>query len=168
MPAGRPPGLSLDPETPGPVHHGTVEIDNRGRARLPARIVHHAAWLRTAPDGADALAILFHPGCASLLSWTECAAPILQRRRDLIARASSDAGALEALRVLEDRYKRIKIPADLRPTLTREIRLHLEITLEQNSTIFLACVAERLELTSPSYRNRLLLRDWDELRDLPE
>ena len=168
MPAGRPPGLTLDPEHPGPVSHGTVEIDSRGRALLPTAIIQEIDWLSKTPGSVDSLAILARTGLLILGSWTELAGPVVERRRELIAKAVSDLDALEALRILEGKYKRLRIPADRRPTLTPEILLHLAIPPSRASTVYLTRVLGRLELGSVSYRNQMLSRVWEELEGLPE
>jgi len=167
MVAGRPIGLLLDPDVPGPLSSGTAETDGRGRLRLPARLVMEVGWIPAGSEAVDALVVLSTPGQIVLYSWNDHAQPIVDKRRQLIDLCKNDSSVFGPLKALEDRYKRLRIPSDLRPTLSDEILLHLGVELNSPSLVYVWRVSNRLEISSILYRNHLLLERWDELENLP-
>ncbi len=167
MANGRPPGIALDTELPGPVAQQVVEIDRRGRLRLPNALVRSIPWLGSDAKSVDALVVLDEPGRLGFLSWEQQAPAVLDRRRELIEQTHHDDSVAEALRLLEDRYKRVAIPQDLRPTLTAEILLHLELSVGAPARVYLVRLFDRLDVLSPQYRNERLVVGSDALAGLP-
>jgi DNA-binding transcriptional regulator/RsmH inhibitor MraZ len=160
-------GPWLDPDVPGPVGQAAAEIDLRGRLRIPSRLVANIGWLHRQVMPVDALAVYDRPGRIILLSWEEESEPVLSRRRELIERASESPEALEGLRMLEDRYKRLTVPNDLRPTLGTEAFIHLDLPMGAETNVYVVRVLQALEILSPKYRNELRVTRSEMLAGLP-
>lgn len=159
MAKGRPPELPLDPEVPGPITQTVVHIDDRGRVQLPAKFLQ--GWERPS----FALAVLAEPGKLRLLRWVDAGPAVLAKRRELIERATRDPLTLEILRALEDRYKRLHIPADCRPTLTAEMIAHLGVSLLAD--IYAWRVDQLIDLNSRETRLKELDVEFHDLEMLP-
>lgn len=159
-------GFGLDPDLPGPVEQAVADIDRRGRLRIPSRLAAGMDWLGAAAASVDALAVLDEPGRIILLSWKERSAELLAKRRALIEEAP-EVDALQALRLLENRYKRINIPKELRPTLGPETLIHLDLPIGVESHVYVTRVLDALEVMSPAYRNEHFLTTSEVLAGLP-
>lgn len=155
MSNGRHPSLPLDAQILTSVPQQVVEVRNRDRLTLPRHVVTDLPWLESSGNPLEALGILDTPGRICLASWDK-AAPILDRRKALIERARADMEAAEALRVLEDRYRRIGIQADFRIVLTVDLLLHLEPMSAEVKHVYVARTADVVQILSPAYRNARL------------
>lgn len=144
-----------------------VEVDPRGRIRMPARFIKGVEWINAPASASDALEILDEPGRIVLLSWNKYGLQFSEKRQELIGAAENSAEAREALIMLEDRYQQRKIPADLRPTLTIEALLHLNIPVETKTHVFLRRVFDAIEIVSVDFRNQQRMRRTDLLDGLP-
>jgi len=163
MPRGTPTDQLLDPENPGPVDQSVAHVDERGRIKLPAKIVGGVRWIGVS----DALAVLDVPGLIRLISWPAGGELVAQRRRELIEQAESEPALLEVLRALEDRYKRFGISPSARPTLTPEMIMHLGLLPATPVSIYVWRIADTIELNTTMHRAQGLTVDWEELGDLP-
>lgn len=160
-------GSELDPDSRGVVAQDVSDIDSRGRVRIPTRLVSAVSWCRNPTSASVALAVYDEPGRIMLLSWEEESAPVLARRRELIEKAKDSHTALDGLRVLEDRYKRLIVPKDFRPTLGAEALMHLDLPIGAESRVYILRVLETLEILSPRYRNKQRNANPDILAGLP-
>lgn len=142
-------------------------FDERGRVRIPSDLADRVPWLRSRKAAIPSLLILEDHGHARLLCWDTYSHSVLARREKLIEDAESDSEALLALQVLEDRYQRLSIPLDLRPTLSNEILLHFGIIDPFDKPIYVSRVLDTIELLSEEYRNSRLIRSSELLKDLP-
>jgi hypothetical protein len=163
MPNGRPKELPFDPDENDSVRQSTVNLDDRGRLKIPAKIIDGASWL----VGRETLAVLTAPGLIRLHPWESAGLAVLDRRRELAERAKVEPSTFEVLRALEDRYKRFSIPRSVRPTLTNEMILHLGLTPSVPTSIYVWRIADTVELNSSIHRIQHLRDDWEELGDLP-
>lgn len=166
---GRPAGLQLDPDRPGPIAQAVVQGSGRGRFRLPADVVRGATWLGSTEAMVESLVVFEDPGYLVLLPWSPDGDRVIARRRELIASINekSESEEIEALRVLEDRYKRVKIGKDLRVTLSPEMLQHLRLQRETAAQVYVVRVQDRIELISPDTRDRRLASGHPALDDLP-
>lgn len=164
MPRGPTVAPSLDPSTPTPIRQQVAEVDPRGRLHIPSAFAKSVDWL--AP-GSEILAVLDEPGRLTLLSWKDEGAPILARQHELLEMADTDEEANDLLLLIEDRYQRIIIPRDRRPTLYDHILLHLGILNDLPVHVYLECVSDILRILSSAYRNRRLAASVRILGELP-
>ena len=169
MAAQRNTNFSLDSDHPGPIRQELGEIDKRGRLHLPTQLIQSISWLKGASHSVDALAILEEPGRIKISDWNTASLPVLERRKELIndLNRRQDDDVIEALRLIEDRYKKIRIPSDLRPTINNYLMLHLELSPENESKIYIVSVSDNLIVMSSDYRNAKLLNFSTFLPDLP-
>lgn len=144
-----------------------IEVDPRGRIRIPTKFTQPIDWIKSPESSSDALAILDEPGRVLFLCWEKHAQPIIEKRRELLEIHRDSKEALDALIQLEDRYKHFVIPADLRPTLILETKLHLEINPETKSYVYVRKVFDRIEIISPTFRNQQRNRHLDLIDGLP-
>lgn len=160
---------ALDPDHPAPLAQQVVEIDQRGRLRIPASFVEATSWLSAKGALGEALMVLDEPGRIVLLPWETEGARVVKRRLELIELAEHDDGAAEDLRLLEDRYKRLQIPKkDLRLTLTDEIMAHLGIMPTKAKAIaYVLRTRDRIEIWSAKYRDDRLPSHESALHNLP-
>lgn len=168
MNAGKIPGKPLDPNNIGPIRMDMAEIDSRGRIIIPRHIGENIEWFVSGDSQVEALIVLNEPGMLTFYNWDAEGQKILDKRLDLIKEVDADPNALEALRLLEDRYKRISIPKDLRPTLGLMIIQHLGLSRGTGNVVYVTSIHQgRLIVMSPEFRNKKLLRSSDLLYDLP-
>lgn len=146
--------MPLDPSLESPVEQGVADIDRRGRIRIPSRMARLLGWLPHSGAPVDALAVFDEPGHMALFSWAERSPPVLIKRKELIHDAQESTEALESLRLLEDRYKRISIPQDLRPTLSIEALMHLELPVATVTYVYVIRIFDVLEIFSPTFRKQ--------------
>src|SRR5882724_4361165 len=104
----RPSGTPVIPDVEALVTQELAEVDGRGRLHLLPRWAKRTNWLSLpATDEFEALMILVEPGRLSLKSWEPDGPRIQKRYRDLsIAEGGPD---LEALRLIQDRYRKLPI-----------------------------------------------------------
>lgn len=158
---------SLDRETPSPVETDTAEIDVRSRIRLPQELFGRAGWGSEENETAMALVVMREPGTLILLPWEEAGPPVVARRKELIEKLRTNPSVQEALLALEQQYKSLPIPEDLRPTLSGEMRAHLGVQLGKPTTIFVARLNSRILLEAPEARRVRMNMNFREIEDLP-
>ncbi|MBT3060183.1 MAG: hypothetical protein AB2696_08085 [Candidatus Thiodiazotropha sp.] len=158
---------NLTPWSDNLILQRVIEVDPRGRIRIPTQFTHNIEWIKSPRLPSDALAVLDEPGRILFLSWEKHAQPIIEKRRELLEIYRDSQDARDTLIQLEDRYKHFIIPADLRPTLVLETKLHLEITLETKSYVYARKVFDRIEIISPKFRNQQRNRHLDLIDELP-
>lgn len=167
MPAGRPQGRSLDPDLKSPVVQGVMEIDARGRGGFPSHLLSQLTWFSLPRKATQALAVLSEPGFAMIEPWDPGGVKVLERRAEFIQAGRNDPVALQVLRKLENRYKRMEILADNRVTFPPEMILHLDMPDVGGGKLFLFVAEDRIELMAKSYRERLFNIDDSAFDDLP-
>ncbi len=160
-------GLALDPAGQAPVAQDVVDVDGRGRIRLPASVVSSVAWLRKREEVA-ALMVFDELGRIKLLSWEASGEAVLARRRQLLKDAEEgDTAALEELLLLEDRYHRTRLPGDRRVSLGIQGLLHLGLGETANRRVYVAGIVDLVVIMSQEYRNQRLQKEAAALLDLP-
>lgn len=117
--------------------------------------------------GVEALLVFVEPGLISVRNW-QIDGPRIQQRYAEISN-STDADALQALRLIQDRYHRLLIPARDRPSLGDSALAHLGLPLQrgQKSAVYVCVFSDHIELMSPAYRNSKLIEGHPLVEDLP-
>jgi hypothetical protein len=115
----------------------------------------------------EALMIFVQPGLISIADWKENGSRILQRIADLSG--SPDADDLEALRLIDDRYRRLTVPAKDRPSLGDAALAHLGLPVErgEKSVVYVCVFPERIDIMSREFRNLKLVEGHPLIDDLP-
>ena len=162
--AGRPPASLLDPDTPAPVAQDVREVDARGRLTIPARLVQGLSWIEAA-GGASCLLVLDDPGRIAVLPWEKYRDDVLARRRMLLQDASNEESQ-EALLLLEDRYRRVRLEASGRITLPAAASIHL-LNDPADRRAFIVRLGDHIELWSVLYRHAKLRARSDLFEGLP-
>jgi len=134
--------------------------------QFPKRLLSGITWL-SSDKPTTALAILDEPQRVTLVSWSPSAERVLQRREELVGKAEANPEVLELLRLIEDRYKQVRIPVTGRPDLPPEVVLHLGLTPSATGWLYLWRVGDALQLSSIQYRIGHLGSESDQLMDLP-
>lgn len=164
----RPSGLPVIPDHSAVVVQEVTEIDERGRLHLLPRWTRRVSWLPLpAKENVDALMVLVKPGYISLRQW-KGNGPRIEKRYKEIAK-ESDVDALEALRLIQDRYKRLTINKERRPHIGDAALAHLglPITRGMKSTVYVAIFPSQIDILSPAYRNAKLEAGHARIDDLP-
>ena len=159
MVAGRPPGLELDPDSKAEVRHHTTEIGSRGRIYLPPWLIAELDWLTPA---SRVLAVFDEPGLIRLLPWSPLGESVVASQKELEAQ-----GDLEAIALLQDRYKAVHMPSDSRPVIGDSALLHLGLTELRRPHVYLTRVGSSFRIMSPRYRNSELARARSGFTSLP-
>ena len=126
------------------------------------------SWLATQTNGeTEALMIFDEPGLISIRSWHPLGPEIRQRFAEL--RKSTDPDAEEARRILVDRYQRLIIPAQDRPSLGDGALAHLGLPLDRRSrsVVYVSVFSDRIDVMSTTYRDTKLLEGNVLIDDLP-
>ena len=166
MVAGRPSGVRLDPNFPGPIIQVIEDIDDRGRLDFPPRVAEYVDWL--SKRATQCLMVLREPGRLELLCWDTAGIQVIERRRQIAEAARSDSSLWEALRNLEDRYHRLPLPADRRKiSLGANALLHLGIPEKVFGQVYLIGFPDGIGVLSPLRRNELIQEIPAILSDLP-
>jgi len=107
------------------------------------------------------------PGLITISDWKKDG-PRIQQKFDELSK-SDDADALQALRLIQDRFQRLIFPAKERPSLGDGALVHLGLTTERNRkfAIYVCVYSDRIELMSQEYRNSMLLEGHPLIDDLP-
>ncbi len=145
-----------------------TELDRRARLHILPRWASRVDWLPVpAKNDVDALIVFVEPGLVSLRAWKVDGPRIEQRYREIAK--ETDASALEALRLIEDRYRRLTIPKERRPYLGDAVLAHLGLPIARGnkSTVYAAVFQDRIDLLAPAYRNAMLVAGHASIDDLP-
>jgi hypothetical protein len=162
----RPSGLSVFAEDEAPVIVAVTTVEKRGRLSIAPRWRKRIPWL-TGSGPIEALMTFNEPGLITISDWKKDGPRIQQRFEELSK--SDDADALEALRLIQDRFQRLNIPSKERPSLGDAALAHLGLNTERNRkfTIYICVYPDRVELLSHEYRNSKLLEGHPLIDDLP-
>jgi hypothetical protein len=154
------------------VEHDSVavavtHIEMRGRLNILPRWRKRVGWLSTAEVDVEALMIFVEPGLVSIRDWGEDGPRIQQRFAELSI--STDPEAIHALRLIQDRYQRLTIPAADRPSLGDAALAHLGLEVERGrkSLIYVSIFRDRIDIMSVAYRDARLTEGHPLIEDLP-
>ena len=164
----RPSGLSIIDDDSASIIAAVAKVDIRGRLNILPRWRKKVPWLvPTGEPDLQALMIFAEPGLISIIDWKVQGPRIQQRISDLSN--STDAEAIEALRLIKDRYQRLIIPVRDRTSLGDAALAHLGMRVErgQKSIIYVYVYSDRIELMSPACRDTKLLEGHPLIEDLP-
>lgn len=164
----RPSGLPIIDDAEGLVTVNVAEVEKRGRLNILPRWRKRVVWMNSLGEKAtDALMIFSQPGLLSICCWQPNGPRIEQRIVELSN--SADPDALEVLRLIQDRYQRIVIPARDRPTLGDSALAHLGLPIHrgQKSLVYVSVFSNRIDVMSPSFRDAKLIEGHPLLDDLP-
>ena len=164
----RPSGVPIVADEIAAVTVSVADVDRRGRVNILPRWRRRIAWLKAAGDAdVEALMTFSEPGLITITDRKKDGPRIQQRFEELSN--SEDADALEALRLLQDRFQRLIIPAKDRPSLGDGALVHLGLSVERGrkSVIYVCVFPDRIELMSEEYRNSKLLEGHPLIDDLP-
>jgi hypothetical protein len=161
----RPSGLPIVEN--GPVTVAVTHVEKRGRINILPRWREKVGWLSTADTDVTALMTFSEPGLISITDWTIDGPRIQERFAEIWN--SADADALQALRLILDRYQRLIIPARERPSLGDAALAHLGLRTERGakSIIYVCVFPDRIEIMSPEYRGAKLTEGHVLIDDLP-
>ena len=164
----RPSGLPIIDDASAAVTVSVAHIEMRGRLNILPRWRKRVQWLLDA-EGNDVLALMVfaEPGLISMRAWAPDG-PRIQERFAEVA-SSRDAEAPQALRLIQDRYQRLLIPTNDRPSLGDAALAHLGLQVERGkkSLIYVCVSPDRIELMSPAYRETKLVEGHPLIEDLP-
>ncbi len=136
MERGRPRGWELDPKNRNPAAQQIVEFDERDRIRLPAQFLECIPWLQGIEGSRDALLILNGLNEGAIVDWVENSQAILETRVALLENFNEVETAADDLRLLEDRYFRVKVSKDLRVTFPDEAIFHFGLHTESRRILY--------------------------------
>jgi hypothetical protein len=161
----RPSGVPIVEAASLIIAHEVGVIDRRGRFPLRPRWIERIAWWSDSP--LDVLMVLDEPGVVRLMDWQTDGLRVVARYEQL--RSRRDDEALVALRLLADRYQKLRFDAENRGHISEPALAHLGLPLdrEANATVYVAIYPDHIAVLSPSYRNAALLRGSPLLDDLP-
>lgn len=128
----------------------SASLDRRGRLFLPNQALQSLTWLQSTSP-VDALAVLDYPGHLII----KPLAPHRLQIEKAIEQAEQE-NDIDMLRVLCDAYRRLKIPADRRPTLGNTVVLHLGLVPGMTAHLYVHRVVDQLEVLTTEYRDNLL------------
>jgi hypothetical protein len=139
----------------------------RGRLNILPRWRKRVVWLSAAEGDVDALMVFAEPGLISIRDWQTDGPRIQQRFAELAISANPDA--IDAMRLIQDRYQRLVIPAADRPSLGDAALAHLGLQVErgQKSLVYVCLFNNRIEVMSSIYRDRKLIEGHPLIDDLP-
>jgi hypothetical protein len=162
----KPSGLPIVDGAAAMVTQEVAHIDQKGCLNLLLRWTGRLAWFPSPlTEEFEALIIFLEPGRLSVRNLRDHGPVIQERYSQLISEADSET--LELLRLIQDRYGRLRIPISRRPSLGDPALSHLGIERGQKSVIYVAVFPNSIELLSPSYRNAKLIEFQERLGDLP-
>ncbi len=164
----RPSGVPIVEDDSAGMIVSLAHVEIRGRVNILPRWRKKVVWLASVNKAdTQALMVFEEPGLISIRAWEPDGPRIQQRFAELSA--SSDADAPQALRLIQDRYQRLVIPAQDRPSLGDAALAHLGLRVErgQKSIIYVCVSPEKIELMSPAYRDSKLTEGHPLIDDLP-
>jgi hypothetical protein len=164
----RPSGLPIVDDETATVTVTATQIEARGRLNILPRWRRRIAWLGTSKDSdVEALMIFVEPGLVSIRDWKAHSPSILQRYAELSA--SADTDSIDALRLIQDRYQRLVIPAKDRPSLGDGALAHLGLSIERGkkSIVYVCTFSDRIDVMASDYRNAKLIQSNPLIDDLP-
>jgi hypothetical protein len=164
----RPSGLPIVDDETAPVTVAVTHVESRGRLNILPRWRKRVTWLQASEaNEIEALMIFVEPGLLSIRDWNQHGPSIQQRFAKLSE--STDVDAIDALRLIQDRYQRLVIPARDRPSLGDGALVHLGLSVQrgQKSVVYVCVFSDRIDLMAPEYRNAKLIESHPLIDDLP-
>jgi hypothetical protein len=164
----RPSGLPIVDDETALVTVTVAQVETRGRLNILPRWRRRIDWLKASDDSdVEALMIFVEPGLLSIRDWKTHSPSILQRYAELSE--SADVDSIDALRLIQDRYQRLMIPAKDRPTLGDGALAHLGLSIErgQKSMVYVCVFSDRIDVMASDYRNAKLVESHPLIDDLP-
>lgn len=164
----RPSGYPVFGDLSTSVSEEVTEIDARGRVRFLPRWTNWIPWWRdTTNEGFELLMVFVEPGLISFRDWITDGERIAARLGQIAA--SDDEDALEAMRLIQDRYQKLPIDKERRAHLGDPALAHLGLPVERGakSTVYVAVYPSRIDVFSVAYRNQKLIVGSSLLDDLP-
>jgi hypothetical protein len=164
----RPSGVPIVENELAAVTVDVAHIETRGRLNFLPRWRKKVDWLSTATEtDTQSLMIFAEPGLISIRAW-EPDGPRIQARFAELS-TSGDTEAQQALRLIQNRYERLVIPARERASLGHSAVVHLGFGLERalKSVVYVCVYSDRIEVLSPAYRDTKLLEGHELIEDLP-
>lgn len=162
----RPSGLSIINDGESSVIVAVATVEKRGRLNILPRWRQRIPWL-AGSDAVEALMTFNEPGLITISDMKKDGPRIQERFKELSK--LEDADALQALRLIQDRFQRLMIAAKDRPSLGDAALAHLGLSTERDRKVIIyVCVySDRIELLSQEYRNSKLLEGHPLIDDLP-
>jgi hypothetical protein len=164
----RPSGYPVFGDPSASVAEEVTEIDGRGRIRFLPRWTNRIPWWKsTSSEGFDVLMVFVEPGLISFRDWISDGEQVAARFAQIAAEDDDDA--LEALRLIQDRYQKLPIDKERRAHLGDPALAHLGLPIQRGSrsTVYVAVYPSRLDIFSVAYRNEKLVIGSPLLDDLP-
>jgi hypothetical protein len=161
-------GLPVVADESAVVMQEVTEIDDRGRLHLLPRWANRVDWLPLpAKIGDDASMVFSEPCLASLRDWEVDGPRIVQRYMDLSKEPNAEA--LEAMRLIQDRYGRLLISSGRSLYLGDAALAHLGLPIARGikSIVYVVILPDRIDLLSSAYRNAKLIVGGAHIDDLP-
>lgn len=163
----RPSGHPIVDDASADIIVSVAHVEARGRLNILPRWRKRVVWLQSFDEPALGLMVFVEPGLISIRPW-EPDGPRVQKRFAELS-ASPDADAVEAMRLIQDRYQRLVIPTKDRPSLGDAALAHLGLQVERGkrSVIYVCVSSEKIELMSPAHRESKLIEGHPLIEDLP-
>jgi hypothetical protein len=150
------------------VKQEVAEIDERGRLYMQRRWTQRIDWWPVNPsEPFSVLMVFLESGLLSLRDWATNYARIAERYAELAKLDETDA--LEAMRLIQDRYRRLSVDRERRAHMGDAGLAHLGFPLDrsQKFTVYVAIFESRIDVLSADYRDSKLLAASSWLDDLP-
>jgi hypothetical protein len=162
----RPSGLPIVEPDSLVIAEEVAKIDGRGRLRLLPRWTARIAWWSD-DDPFEVLMVFDEPGRITLRDWKTDGLRVVTRYEELKQRDDQDA--LEALRLLADRYQRLRFDREKCAHVGDAALAHFKFPIERGAEriVYVAIFPELLVLLSPAYRDAKLTLGSPLLDDLP-
>jgi hypothetical protein len=163
----RPSGLPVIPDHEAQVITDTAIVDARGRINLLPRWRSRVPWLTGSSSDKAALMIFVEEGLISIRDWEEYGPQI--RERYLQAARSTEPDRGEILRLIQDRYQRLIVPAAERASLGTTALLHLGLPIDrsQGASVHVCVSSASIDLLSVALRTARLVEGHSYLHGLP-
>jgi hypothetical protein len=164
----RPSGYPIVSDSSAIVDEEVAQIDGRGRLYLaPGWTQRIPWWVNSSAGDFSVLMVFVEPGLVSMRDLTTDGPRIAARYSELVDLSNEDA--MEALRLIQDRYRRLPIDKERRAHIGDAGLAHLGLSIErgEKSTVYVAIFPSRLDILSPTYRNMKMASGSPWLDDLP-
>ena len=163
----RPSGIAVVPDEKTPVLVAVASVEVRGRFNILPRWRNRVSWLASATTDVEALMTFREPGLIRLSEWAKDGPTIEARFAELSN--SVEAEAVEALRLIQDRYNRLRIPWKERASLGDAALAHLGVGTAKNerSIVYVSIFETSIDVMSVEFRNQRLLEGSPLIDDLP-
>ena len=163
----RPSGYPMVEDESAPVREEVAVIDGRGRLYMQRRWTQRISWWPSNPTELFSVLMIFaEPGLLSLRDWVANSAGIAERYAELAELDEEDAR--EAMRLIQDRYRRLPVDKGRRAHIGDAGLAHLGFPLDRaKNTVYVALFADRIDVFSANYRDSKLVESSSWIEDLP-